>query len=1023
MPEDDKLNNLNDTDQIFSDINQYYQPLLTENPDQPDLWFGWGMELFQINRFDEAIEKFEKAENPEDKKAALYEYWVRALANLGKHELAEEKFKEAGELISPNGLFYILWGDAVASTQNYERAIEKYKKAADFEEVKSDALLKWGNVYYNQEKYDLALEKYEEIISINPDDVEAHYNIGLSSFYSHDYGRAKESFENAVRLRPQTSLYHYWLADTLSWLADYKNAVSEYETALDFEPDKKGSYYAYRNLGFALLKLGEPEDAVKNFKKAEKLQTDDGFLYLYWGDALLDIQQPERAGEKYKKAAEFEQIKPEALLKWGNIYFDEEKYDLALEKYREIISINPDDVDALYNIGLSAYYTNDFENARKSFENAIQIDYRNSNYHNWLAHTLLTFKDFQTAIDEYSIALDFETKDEGKYYTYRNLGYAYSNLNNFEEAEDKFKQAQQILTTDGYLFSYWGDSYLNQKKFTDAIGLYDQAISIDKTDPFTYYNIGQCYYKRGQYAKAHENWEKCRKTFDDLEIKNFLDGKPEYCYQFAVLLHYIYGDLKSAQKFYEKISDKLNDLQKLDKLSLYLEIKENYNVEEENIFHWKVQTEFLDIEKNLKKELARLADLRNEKERLESHKTRSLRQTPKTRDEIAAIENDISGIDEPYIYYNLGFLYFQKGFYDEAAQYFETAYKLKNSPENIDNSQISLFSKIEIYNALGICYSRLGNHKKAITFIEKAKNEYPLDLEIQNNLASAYFQAFYDAENDYLKSRYLDLAESEFKKILITAPNNIDAIFGLGYLKIEQSDFKKQNNYEEAVKYLERALRLAPSKRASSRVTKKLKVFILYQLGYAHIKMYENSNKLLNEKLTTDAAKYFQQVLTIDKDHQPSVRAAEILKKKRNPLNPEIFLDKIAPIIISLLALVTFVLSLTSFFWKMPLQDGLTVGYFIILSFGSLVFLIAGISLPQLLKLKVGTIELEKEIKKTAPLNEDFSSITKQRSDTNFSIQGISQQINNNKKQNKSKKTEKTTQSNKLNEAAKAKTT
>jgi hypothetical protein len=51
--------------------------------------------------------------------------------------------------------------------------------------------------------------------------------------------------------------------------------------------------------------------------------------------------------------------------------------------------------------------------------------------------------------------------------------------------------------------------------------------------------------------------------------------------------------------------------------------------------------------------------------------------------------------------------------------------------------------------------------------------------------------------------------------------------------------------------------------------------------------------------------------------------------------------------------------------------DKIDVSWYVVLSFGSLLFAIAGLSLPQLLKLKVGGIELEKsvsdQISPTAP--------------------------------------------------------
>jgi hypothetical protein len=67
------------------------------------------------------------------------------------------------------------------------------------------------------------------------------------------------------------------------------------------------------------------------------------------------------------------------------------------------------------------------------------------------------------------------------------------------------------------------------------------------------------------------------------------------------------------------------------------------------------------------------------------------------------------------------------------------------------------------------------------------------------------------------------------------------------------------------------------------------------------------------------------------------------------------------PWLLTILSLVGFFLSQANLFFSVPGKQ-IDIGYYILLTFGSLMFILAGLSLTQLLKLKVAGIELEKSV-------------------------------------------------------------
>jgi hypothetical protein len=133
---------------------------------------------------------------------------------------------------------------------------------------------------------------------------------------------------------------------------------------------------------------------------------------------------------------------------------------------------------------------------------------------------------------------------------------------------------------------------------------------------------------------------------------------------------------------------------------------------------------------------------------------------------------------------------------------------------------------------------------------------------------------------------------------------------------------------------------------------------VLYSRGYAKVKLYEASKRPNDEKPLHDALDDLRESYKNDSNNHRANRAIDKLEKRLYHFSRRSALERIGPWLLTILSLVVFVLSQSNFFFSIPGKQ-IDVGY-VLLTFGSLMFILAGLSLAQLLKLKVAGIELEK---------------------------------------------------------------
>ncbi len=162
---------------------------------------------------------------------------------------------------------------------------------------------------------------------------------------------------------------------------DMEGAREEFLMASQINPTKAEGFL---NLGYVETQLGNPDEALKSFRKALEIAPDRKESYEYYSvalgrrrDALLAEVRPDSAAiadvtAELKTAldnvVQNEPSNDAALLQLGDIELAEGNEEKGIGYIQRAIEISPDNVVKLYNIAVGFYQRSEYEKAATTFD-------------------------------------------------------------------------------------------------------------------------------------------------------------------------------------------------------------------------------------------------------------------------------------------------------------------------------------------------------------------------------------------------------------------------------------------------------------------------------------------------------------------------------------------------------------------------------------------------------------------------------------------------------------------------------
>jgi tetratricopeptide (TPR) repeat protein len=260
-------------------------------------WFLQGLAYYQLYEPSKAVAAFQTARrlNPADKNVQLY--LAKAQIQMRDYEGAERTLEELAQS-SPNDPA-VLYNLGVAHMKLMLEDIDRLGKVAPQSYLLLLILAQDAETRGDDEA---AARFYRQALHANPAAVGVHYALGSIYANSGKYDDAAQEFRAELQLDPHDSLA-LWKLGEIALRTDPRSACGYLESALTLTPDLPPARLAY---GRALLRLGEPEKAVQQFERVERLAPEEDSVHYHLATAyrqLGHLQQAEAEMARFQQLA------------------------------------------------------------------------------------------------------------------------------------------------------------------------------------------------------------------------------------------------------------------------------------------------------------------------------------------------------------------------------------------------------------------------------------------------------------------------------------------------------------------------------------------------------------------------------------------------------------------------------------------------------------------------------------------------------------------------------------------------
>jgi len=229
-----------------------------------------------------------------------------------------------------------------------------------------------GNILRQQEQYDRALEEYQTALENLPKMPEIHFNMGEVHSKKGEVNKAIAEYKKAIQLNPHYSRAHASLSHLCFKEQRYVQAIKRCRTALEFCPyhtELLCTLAASLILRFEALR--RETSLMHNQEMNENLQMNSK-------DNTNDLDKESLIEEALVHSTKATEIAPElseAYNLTGVCYTYQSKFAQAEKEFLEALELNPNFVQAHYNLGYLYFHNNQMKKTAYHLKRIIESSY------------------------------------------------------------------------------------------------------------------------------------------------------------------------------------------------------------------------------------------------------------------------------------------------------------------------------------------------------------------------------------------------------------------------------------------------------------------------------------------------------------------------------------------------------------------------------------------------------------------------------------------------------------------------
>ena len=188
-------------------------------------------------------------------------------------------------------------------------------------------------------------------------------------------------------------------------------------------------------------------------------------------------------------------------------FMQNDKGSQALDELEKAKAVNPFDSAVSNALGLVYFSKERFDKAEGAYKKAIELDSKNSDARHNLGTLYLYLGRYDEAVNQFNEALaDDSYRNQAN--TLNSLGWICYKQQDYVRAEQYFKD---VINRDGrYLIAYdaLAKVFMATNRIDDAVAQLNKVLEIAPMYPEANLDLGICFLKKGEKAKARENFMK-----------------------------------------------------------------------------------------------------------------------------------------------------------------------------------------------------------------------------------------------------------------------------------------------------------------------------------------------------------------------------------------------------------------------------------------------------------------------------------------------------------------------------------
>jgi tetratricopeptide (TPR) repeat protein len=435
-----------------------------------------------------------------------------ALYFLGRTKYNEKRFDEAAGVlarcleIDPANvraahylaLSYEQVGKVEDALKMYERAAAQNSGVASDPGIFTD----FGALLLSNGRVAEALPYLEKAVGMAGTDTRARRELAKAYISLNRLADARTQLESAVEIAPQEAQAHYLLAQVYrkQGLADKAKAEEAQYTALS------GSHSAPENPlaeARSLLELGKPADAERVVRRYLQTHRNSADGYYLLGYVLFKQQKAKESLAAYTQGAKYRRPNAYDLEVVGADYVLLDDYSNADKWFSKSVEWEPGNRQAIYYLGRAKYNENRFEEAIDAFQRCLKLDPKDIKAKDNLGLSYQGLGRNEEAAAAFRQAIEWQAgsalKDPGPYI---NLGALLLETGKPNEALPYLLEAKAIAPRDVKARRELGKAYMALNRLEDAQPELEKAVALAPQNAPAHFMLGQLYRKRGMAEKA-----------------------------------------------------------------------------------------------------------------------------------------------------------------------------------------------------------------------------------------------------------------------------------------------------------------------------------------------------------------------------------------------------------------------------------------------------------------------------------------------------------------------------------------